>query len=81
VSIQYADLTHRCDLPDMSHLPNFGERHQVMARWRCPECGTRWAYAASFLHYDRMYWERTSKPSRKWRKAEAQRLAALEPTP
>lgn len=71
----YDDLRHDCDWPSTDHLPRYGSRHQVMARWKCSTCGSRWAYAASFLHHDRMYWELVGKPSRRWRKAEARRLA------
>jgi hypothetical protein len=72
--IQYVDLQHDCDLPGMAHLPRYGARHQVMAKWRCPECRQRWQYAASFLDHERMYWDRVGGPSRRWRKSEAARL-------
>lgn len=75
--LKYDDLRHNCAVPDMRHLPRYGKRHQVMARWRCPECGARWRYAASFLHGGRMYWEASSGPSRRWRRSEAKRLHAL----
>jgi hypothetical protein len=73
--LRYVDLFHDCALPEMGGVV-YGKRHQVLACWRCPECGSRWAYEASFLNNDRMFWTLKSRPRRKWRRAEAKRLNA-----
>ena len=82
MSLRYDDIRHDCPLPSTSHLPRFGAPHQVLAHWRCPECGQRWRYEAGFLSFNRFLWERIGRSTRKWRKAEARRLAQREePTP
>ena len=73
----HADVRHNCTLPATDHLPNYGERHQTIARFRCPVCRARWAYRAQFLHNDAFYWERLTGPSWRWKRAERRRLAAL----
>jgi len=83
-SLRLADVRHFCQKPSTDHLPTYGDRHQVMARWRCPECGARWRYEASFLHNEHMYWERSTGPSWRWKRRERRRLhaealAALDP--
>lgn len=75
--LKYVELEHDCQKPSTDHLPRYGSRRQVIAKWRCPECRSKWEYRAIFLDDDRFGWRRYSSASRRWRKGEAQRLALL----
>lgn len=74
----YHDVYHDCDLPSTNHLPRYGSNRQVIARWKCPECGQLWRYETEFMAHGEFYWKRSGPPSRRWKRREARRLAALE---
>lgn len=77
-ALRYVDLRHDCEMPNTDHLPEYVATGQTLARWRCPECKSRWDYMAYWGGYGRLRWEQQSRPSRRWRRAEAKRLAAQE---
>lgn len=70
----FNDVRHVCGLPRMGE--NWGDRGQVMARWRCETCGQRWRYKAEFLDHNRMWWERVGEARWTWCRSERRRLQA-----
>ena len=73
--LKVLDIEHDCDTPSTVGLPNYDgqNRRRIVARWRCQVCGCRWEYGGYFGGFGHFAWTRSSKASRKWRKAEAQR--------
>lgn len=78
MSLAYDDVRHDCELPSTDHLPDYGEEHQTVARFKCPECKSRWVYRAEFMANRRFYWTRVTGPSWRWRRKAKRELALRE---
>ena len=70
MSLSYRPL-HDCEPPDLPERGRIGERHQLVARWKCPECRSKWILAAEFIVGDRITWQRQTPSSRRWSKSAA----------
>lgn len=73
--LRAADVRHRCDIPSPDH-PVYGSRNETFARWRCHECGQRWALEAEFLDHGRFLWNRKGAARWRWIRAERKRREA-----